>query len=105
MARSASGPTMHDGAVYPPAGCPRGRTDCSPLSRVASPRHESFMCCGETAAAPVPTDRLRLCVRSTHSTGVDVLMNFDERDATDTAYVLLGGLSVFAQDRANRESA
>lgn len=104
MTRHPSGPTIHDGAVYPPAGCPRGRADCAPLSRVASPKYESFMCCGETDAAPVPTDRLRLCVLSTHSTGVDVMANFDERDATDTAYVLLGGLSVFAQDRAGRDA-
>jgi hypothetical protein len=100
--RTARGPMIHDGAVYPPAGCPRARSDCSPLSRVSSPNYESFMCCGETDAAPVPTDRLRLCVLSTHSTGVDVMVNFDERDATDTAYVLLGGLSVFAQDAAMR---
>jgi hypothetical protein len=91
---------IHDGAVTPPAGCPRQRTDCTPLARVSSPQFESFMCCGETASAPVPTDRLRLCVRSTHKHGVDVLVNFDERDATDTAYVLLGGLSAFAQDLA-----
>jgi hypothetical protein len=51
------------------------------------------MCCGETDAAPVPTDRLRLCVVSTHATGVDVLVNFDERDAVHTSSVLLAGLS------------
>lgn len=51
------------------------------------------MCCGETTNAPVPTDRLRLCIKSTHEHGVDVLVNVDERDAVHTASVLLGGLS------------
>lgn len=96
---------IHDGNFNTPAGCPRGLlAECTPLARISSTPGlgpESFMCCGETNVAPVPTDRLRLCVKSTHDQGpVDVIMNFDERDATDTAYVLLGGLSCFAQDRA-----
>ena len=99
--RKADGQRIHDGAVTHPAGCPRKRTDCSPLARVASPEYESFMCCGETDAAPVPTDRLRLCILSTHATGVNVLVNLDERDATDVAAVLLGGMSSMAQAKAN----
>lgn len=101
--RTFDGPTIHDGTIYGPSRvCPRGRSDCAPLSRCASPQFQSFMCCGETDAAPVPSDRLRLCVKSTHDNGpVDIMVNFDERDATDTAYVLLGGLSAFATDRAN----
>lgn len=95
---------IHDGNFNTPAGCPRGRSDCVPLARIASKLElgpPSFICCGETDAAPVPTDRLRLCVKSSHDNGpVDIMVNFDERDATDTAYVLLGGLSCFAQDKA-----
>lgn len=93
MAREREGQTLHDGAIHDPKDCPRCRTDCQPLARIASPGYESFMCCGETMTAPVPTDRLRLCVKSTHDHGVDVLFNLDERDAVHTASVLLSGLS------------
>lgn len=68
------------------------------MSRVASPGYESFMCCGETNAAPVPTDVLRLCIKSSHDRKpVDVLVNLDRRDAIDVASVLLGGMSSLAQ--------
>ena len=89
------GKRIFDGVVLAPARCPRKLTDCEPLSRVASPEYESFMCCGETAEAErtVPTDRFRLCIKSTHRTGVDLTVNLDERDVIDTASVLLGALS------------
>ena len=89
-----------DGEVRHPSGCPRGLTNCVPLARVSSPAFESFTCCGETNAAPVPTDILRLCILSTHDTGVDVSVYLDRRDATDTATVLLGALSSLAQESA-----
>lgn len=77
-----------------PVGCPRGRIDCRPLARYASPGYESFMCCGETKGAPVETDRCRLCIKSTHEQGpVDLMVNLDERDVVHTASVLLSGLS------------
>lgn len=89
----ADGSQMHDGSISEPRGCPRGRSDCEPLTRYAAPGFESFMCCGETSAAPVPTDRMRLCIKSTHDHGVDLIANLDERDAVHTASVLMGGLS------------
>ena len=93
--RLREGPAIHDNGVYGAGGCPRGRTDCEALARYHSSFGEvSFMCCGETAAAPVKTDRLRLCVKSTHDNGpVDVMVHFDERDAVHTSSVLLAGLS------------
>ena len=89
------GKRIFDGVILPPKGCPRKLSDCQPSSRVASPEYESFMCCGETAEAErtVPTDRFRLCIKSTHQTGVDLTVNLDERDVVDTASVLLGALS------------
>jgi hypothetical protein len=92
-AREREGRTLHDGAIHDPKGCPRGRSDCHPLSRIASPDYESFMCCGETASAPVASDRIRFCQKSTHAHGVDLMVNFDERDAVHTASVLLSALS------------
>ncbi len=88
-------PRIFDGVVVCPKGCPRKLFDCLPSSRVASPEYESFMCCGETAedSRSVPTDRFRLCILSTHKTGVDLMVNLDERDVIDTAAVLLGALS------------
>lgn len=102
--RPMDGPALHDGAIFDPKRCPRGRADCAPLSRYASPDYESFMCCGETGSAPVATDRLRLCVKSTHEHGVDVLVNLDERDAVHTATVLLGGLSALGSVKITAES-
>ncbi len=90
---SRDGAAIHDGEINDPKGCPRGRSDCAPLARYASPEFESFMCCGETKKAPVPTDRLRFCIKSTHEHGVDVLVNLDERDAVHSASVILAGLS------------
>ena len=94
-----SGKRIFDGVVTHPNGCPRDRTDCDPLSRVSSEDFESFMCCGETHEAErvVPEDRFRLCIKSTHKHGVDVLVNLDQRDTIDTASVLLGALSSDAQ--------
>lgn len=93
-ARARDGDALHDGGIYDPTGCPRGLgNQCAPLSRIASPAFESFMCCGQTNSAPVPTDRLRLCIKSTHKTGVDLLVNLDERDAVHIASVLMGGLA------------
>jgi hypothetical protein len=92
--RVRDGQALHDGGIFAPIGCPRGLgSQCGPLSRIASLGFESFMCCGQTHSAPVPTDRLRLCIKSTHETGVDLLVNLDERDAVHTASVLMGGLS------------
>ena len=90
---------LFDGVTQHPTSCPRQLTDCAPLSRIASPDYESFMCCGETVpeGRSVPTDIFRLCIFSTHKTGVDILVNLDERDVIDTASVLLGGLSSNAQ--------
>lgn len=90
---------IFDGVVLHPKGCPRDRTDCEALSRLSSEDFESFMCCGETheAGRVVPEDRFRLCIKSTHKHGVDVLVNLDQRDTIDTASVLLGALSSDAQ--------
>lgn len=96
--REFVGPQLHDGAVPYIGGCPRRRTDCHAISRKASPNFESYMCCGETAAAPVPTDVLRLCIKSSHDRRpVDILVNLDRRDAIDVAAVLMGGMSSVAQ--------
>ena len=90
-----TGKRIFDGVIAHPNGCPRKMADCQPLSRVASPEYESFMCCGETDEEhrTVPEDRFRLCIKSTHKTGVDLIVNLDERDMVDTASVLLGALS------------
>lgn len=58
--RERDGASVHDHGIIDPTGCPRGRRDCAPLARYAAPGFESYMCCGETAAAPVPTDPLML---------------------------------------------
>ncbi len=94
------GKRIFDGVVLTPKGCPRELTDCLPLSRVASPEYESFMCCGETTEGQrtVPDDRFRLCILSTHRSGVDLTVNLDKRDVIDTASVLLGALSYDAVD-------
>lgn len=96
--RAREGSQIHDGEVPYLSGCPRKLEGCTPMARVASPGFESFMCCGETDNAPVPTDVLRLCIKSSHDRKpVDLLVNLDRRDAIDIASVLLGGMSSLAQ--------
>ena len=104
--RTRDGETIHDGLITHPEGCPKAAGDCRPFSRVASPGYESFMCCGEThpEGRNVPTDIFRLCIGSTHETGVDLTVNLDERDAIDVASVLLAGLSSNSNLVADRES-
>lgn len=101
--RIREGSQIHDGAVPYLSGCPRKLSGCTPMARVASPEFASYMCCGETDTAPVPTDVIRLCIFSSHDNKpVDLLVNLDRRDATDVASVLLGGLSSLAQADAGR---
>jgi hypothetical protein len=105
MASGVNGRRIQDGEITTPTGCPRGRADCEALARVSSPQFESYMCCGRTASAPVPTDILRFCMKSTHAHGVDMLVHLDERDAIDSAVVLMGGLQVVTLDRVNAAAA
>lgn len=90
--------TGHDGWIDRPSGCPRGRTDCDPLSRVASmdedgERYRTFICCGENDGSHggPPQDKWRFCVKS--EDGVDVLLNVDGRDMIDFASVITSALS------------
>lgn len=101
--RAPEGSQIHDGSVPFLVGCPRGLGDCTATARRASPDYASFMCCGETDSAPVPTDVLRLCIKSSHDRKpVDLLVNLDRRDAIEVAAVLLAGMSSLAQlDAAN----
>lgn len=105
MKRTKEGGAIHDGLVTHPSGCPKKAEDCAPLSRISSPDYESFMCCGETdpEGRSVPADLFRLCIGSTHETGVNLVVNFDERDAIDTASVLLSALSSNAQLQGSLE--
>lgn len=105
--RVRDGQTLHDGSIYDPHGCPRGLDhQCSPLSRIASPAFASFMCCGQTNSAPVPSDRLRLCIKSTHDRSpVDLLVNLDERDTVHAASVLMGGLASLGSVRITATDA
>lgn len=102
VASQARSLRIFDGAVPSPAGCPRNRNDCAATSRIASPDYTSFMCCGETTpeSRSVAGDIFRLCIKSTHKTGVDLLVNLDKRDMVDTASVIMGALSSYAQFEA-----
>jgi hypothetical protein len=101
--RLRDGKAIQDGCIIDPKGCPRGLGDCFPLARYSSPAFESFVCCGETHAAPMPSDRLRLCQKSTHAHGVDILVNLDERDVVHTATVLMAGLSALGSVKITAE--
>ena len=104
--RSREGNGIYDGLITHPHGCPKKAEDCAPLARVSSPGYESFMCCGETLpeGRSIPQDIFRLCMGSSHKTGVDLVVNLDERDAIDTASVLLAALSSNANLVANERN-
>ncbi|HEY5085928.1 MAG TPA: hypothetical protein VII66_01090 [Gemmatimonadaceae bacterium] len=53
MARDREGVTLHDGGIYDPKGCPRGRTDCQPLSLIPRPSDAELLA-PITLAVPMP---------------------------------------------------
>lgn len=88
---------LWDGETKHPGGCPRGRNDCAGLARLSSGGYASFMCCGHTTGAPVPSDTHRLCIYSSHDNSpIDVMVNLDTRDVIDVISVLSAKLSTEA---------
>ena len=83
-----------------PDKCFRGKSTCKPLSSIESDINEedgmphSFICVGMNDGSEVPEDRQQdkytVCW---HNSSLDDMSFWDKRDLTDTASVLLQGLS------------
>ena len=87
-----------------PERCLRDRSDCQPLAQIQSDDGPpSFICCGynDGTTRTEPGDRFRLCWKSKH---IDELSDWDQRDLTDTASIILQALSIDGQvDLGGRE--
>ena len=84
-----------DGEIHLPQGCPRGREDCDPLSRISSGGFVSFICCGtnDGSTRELEQDRFRLCQKNEWT---DEMSDCDHRDLVDLVAVVAGALSVDA---------
>lgn len=85
-------PAMFEGLMIPEY-CPRGRDDCCSLNFIIAHGHESFICCGANDGEnrEVDQDKYRVCFKNKI---IDDMQDYDKRDLTQTAAVLLGGLAI-----------
>lgn len=87
-----------------PEECPRGRSDCHPLSQIVSDeKPRSFICCGHNdgSTRELPQDRFRLCWKNQM---IDEIGDWDERDIKDTISVLSQALSIDENIKLNDAS-
>ena len=84
-----------------PEKCLRDYSNCNPLSQIESNDKGSFVCMGENDGSNrvVPQDKFTLCWKNE---AFDECSHWDKRDLTDTASVILQGLSVIENMEANK---
>lgn len=88
-------PDEYEG-IWVPIYCPRNRADCKSLSQIITTGHASFICCGEHNNGLIPQDRYRVCFKNPV---IDDMTDYDERDITQTASVLIGAAAYIAEAR------
>ena len=90
-------------SIQLPQTCPRGLSDCRPLSQVVSDDGSSYICCGcsDPSTRSVQSDDVRHCWKND---AVDSMTDFDRRDVIDTISVLSGALSVIANTENSAKS-
>lgn len=79
-----------------PEKCLRERTNCDPLSQIASDDETSFFCCGmhDGTLSKVLTDKWTVCFKGEHDDNISMC---DKRDMIHNASVLLGALAVIEE--------
>ncbi len=79
-----------------PEKCLRGRSNCNPLSQIASDDETSFFCCGlhDGTLSMVLADKWTVCFKGEHD---DSIVLNDKRDLIHNASVLLGALAVIEE--------
>ena len=76
-----------------PEKCLRGRSDCKPLSQIASDCETSFFCCGENDGSKrkIKQDKYTTCFKGEFR---DEISHSDKRDLIHQAAVLVQALAV-----------
>lgn len=85
--------SLDDQKMELPEKCLRNREDCEPRAQIASDNGKSFICCGRNdgTGRTVDQDCFTVCWKNGE---IDTRDNWDRRDITDTASVLIQALSV-----------
>ena len=86
-----------------PESCPRGRTDCQPLSQVLDDEKDrGFICCGRNDGENVVhlKDRFTFCFKGE---GIDERDHWDERDLISSIAVMSQALMVDRNMLENEE--
>lgn len=80
-----------------PDKCRRGRSECRPLSEIASDCGSSFFCCGENNGqiSPVEQDKYTVCFKGPHD---DKMAFYDKRDLIHHSAVLIRAVAVIQAD-------
>ncbi len=73
--------------------CPRGLTNCSPLSFIVASDGMSFVCCGQSdeKSRALKQDRFRLCDKNADC---DNMNDLDEQDMFDLQSIVAQAISV-----------
>lgn len=73
--------------------CPRGHTNCTPLSNIVSDDGSTFICCGisDEDSRTRRQDKFRNCFRSVDT---DSMYDYDERDMKHQLAVMAGALAI-----------
>lgn len=84
-----------------PEKCLRCLKDCEPLAQIESDDKSSFICVGKNdgTTRKVNQDKYRLCW---HNEETDEMHDYDQRDLTDQASVIIQALSVIENGKESR---
>jgi len=76
-----------------PKKCLRNLDDCQPISQICADDNSSFVCCGlnDGSTRKFKLDKFRLCWKNEE---INEMSDWDKRDLTDTASVIVQALSV-----------
>lgn len=84
--------------------CPRGLTNCQPLSNIVSDDKKTFVCCGlsDPDSRSRKADKFRNCFKSEDT---DSMYDYDERDMKHQIAVMADGLAVEEMIENEKEKA
>ena len=82
--------------IFRPSVCPRGLTDCEPLSYIVAEDCSSFFCCGENdgTGRQLKQDKYTFCFKNED---IDELSHNDKRDLVHKMAVLSRSLAIIEE--------
>jgi len=86
--------------IYLPEKCLRNLDDCQPIAQICADDISSFVCCGlnDGTNRKLKQDKFRVCWKNEE---INETSDWDKRDLSDTASVLVQALSVSENMEAN----